>query len=269
VTDFDRPTQRYFDLLDGLGQAVIATDPAGTILYWSPAAESLYGWPADEVIGRNILEVTPTDVSREQGAAIMSALAAGEVWSGVFRVRARNGESFMASVTDVPLLSDVHGVSGIVGVSAPSQAPIDIVALIHRFAAACKSVWPDQIALAVRARRVVVPASEPHLIQLLSLLVLLYVDVLERGGAVEIELGPAERSLFADFGIAAAPSAVYLRIGRGQEEPTYSVVRNVVRSAEPTRYALALVRMVNGTLLAGAAPQRLNAMHLFLPAEGM
>jgi len=268
VTDFDRPTRQYFDLLDGLGQAVIATDPTGRIMYWSPAAESLYGWSADEVLGRDILTVTPSEVSRAQGAEIMSTLAAGEVWSGAFRVQARDGNAFTASVTDVPLLGDVNGVSGIVGVSAPSQAPTDAVALMTRFAAACAKAWPDQIVLTVSGlQRAIVSASEPHLIQLLSLLVILYTDVLERGGALEIELGLAEHSLFADFGLAAAPSAVYIRIGRREEKRTYSVVRSVVRSAEPTRYALALVRMVEGLLLAAAAPQQLNALHLFLPAE--
>ncbi|MDP1806143.1 MAG: PAS domain-containing protein, partial [Acidimicrobiales bacterium] len=47
-------------LLDAVGDAVIATDLTGNILYWGPGAEVLYGWTATEVIGRSILEVTPT-----------------------------------------------------------------------------------------------------------------------------------------------------------------------------------------------------------------
>ena len=47
-------------LLDAVGQAVIATDLAGAITYWNRAAEQLYGWKAGEVLGRNVLEVTPS-----------------------------------------------------------------------------------------------------------------------------------------------------------------------------------------------------------------
>jgi PAS domain-containing protein len=31
-------------LLDAVGQAIIATNPQGTIIYWNRAAEELYGW---------------------------------------------------------------------------------------------------------------------------------------------------------------------------------------------------------------------------------
>jgi PAS domain S-box-containing protein len=34
-------------LLDSLGQAVIATDLEGSIIYWNRAAEDLYGWSAE------------------------------------------------------------------------------------------------------------------------------------------------------------------------------------------------------------------------------
>ena len=80
--NFDRTTQQYFHFLEALGQAVIATDVTGTITSWSRAAEALYGWTRDEVIGRNVLEVTPMELSRAQGAEIMQALARGELLVG-------------------------------------------------------------------------------------------------------------------------------------------------------------------------------------------
>ena len=43
-------------VLDAIGLAVIATRLDGTICYWSPFAETLYGWSASEVLGRNIDE---------------------------------------------------------------------------------------------------------------------------------------------------------------------------------------------------------------------
>jgi PAS domain S-box-containing protein len=268
MTDFDRPTRRYFELLEALGQAVITTDAAGRIVHWSPAAQTLYGWSPDEVLGRSVLEVTPSEVSRAQATEIMSTLAAGEVWSGEFPVQGRDGKRFIASVTDVPLLDPVRDVRGVVGVSAPSHAPTEAAALVRHFAECCERVWPGQVRLVVPAEiAVTVPASEPHLLQLLSLLLSLYADVMDQGAHIEIESKSAEQSLFAEFGLIAAPSAVYIRIGRAEQGLTYSVLRNVPRSTEPTRYAAALVRMVGGMLVAGAGPDRLNAMHLFLPAS--
>jgi PAS domain S-box-containing protein len=46
-------------LLDAIGQAVIATDPLGVIVYWNHAAELLYGWSAAEAIGLQVIDVTP------------------------------------------------------------------------------------------------------------------------------------------------------------------------------------------------------------------
>ncbi|MDP9458074.1 MAG: PAS domain-containing protein, partial [Actinomycetota bacterium] len=45
-------------LLDGVGYALIATDPLGKILYWNRAAEELYGWSAGEAMGRSVVELT-------------------------------------------------------------------------------------------------------------------------------------------------------------------------------------------------------------------
>jgi PAS domain S-box-containing protein len=264
----DRTTERYFELLEAVGQAVIATDAAGAIILWSPAAEALYGWKASEVLGRNILEITPMEISRSQGAEIMQVLGRGELWSGEFEVRTRRGKQFTASVTDVPLLSDTQGVAGVIGVSAASRTPTKLRPVLKRFAAACRKIWPKQIEFDVNLPAAAsLAATEPHMIQLLALLVLLYADALDRGALLDVSAGTAERSPFADFGLTSTSSALYVRIDRRDAQPTYSVLRNLSFSAEPTRYASALVRMVGGMLIAGTAPDRLSAMHLFLPLE--
>ena len=104
-------------LLDTVEQAVIATDTAGRITYWNSFAEKLYGWSAAEAVGRNIVEVTPTEESRAQSLDIMTRLAAGESWSGEFQVRRRDGTRFPAQVTDTPILDAGGQLVGIVGVS--------------------------------------------------------------------------------------------------------------------------------------------------------
>ncbi|HEY7544143.1 MAG TPA: PAS domain S-box protein [Blastocatellia bacterium] len=104
-------------LLDSLEQAVIATDLNGTVVYWNRFAESLYGWSAGEAAGRDILEVTPADISKEQGAEILSRLRTGESWSGEFLVRRRDGVVFPAMITDSPVYDNDGTLIGIVGIS--------------------------------------------------------------------------------------------------------------------------------------------------------
>jgi PAS domain S-box-containing protein len=109
-------------LLDTVEQAVIATDVNGTIVYWNLFAEKLYGWPAAEITGRNIIEIAPTQAAKEQAAEIMSRLAAGQSWAGEFTVRRRDGTTFQAFVTDTPIYDDKGALVGIVGVSSDVTA---------------------------------------------------------------------------------------------------------------------------------------------------
>lgn len=104
-------------LLDSVEQAVIATDLEGRITYWNGYAAKLYGWSAEEVLGRTILDVTPADLSRDEAAAILGRLREGERWVGEFTVRRRDGTSFPAWVRDFPIRGASGEVVGIVGVS--------------------------------------------------------------------------------------------------------------------------------------------------------
>jgi diguanylate cyclase (GGDEF)-like protein/PAS domain S-box-containing protein len=104
-------------LLASVEQAVIATDLAGKIIYWNRFAEKLYGWPAEEALGCNILDVTPTEISREQGAQIMVQLKMGKSWSGEFLVQHRDGTPFSIHVTDSPIRDEKGELIGIIGIS--------------------------------------------------------------------------------------------------------------------------------------------------------
>lgn len=97
-------------------RAVIATDSTGTIVYWNPTAEKIYGWSAAEAIGRNIIDVTPTNMSRNEGAEIMNVLLSGRRWRGAFMVRDRSGHPMIVDVEDTPIMHEGK-VIGIIGVS--------------------------------------------------------------------------------------------------------------------------------------------------------
>ncbi len=104
-------------LLGAVGQAVIATDVNGRITYMNPAAARLYGWSADEALGRPVIAVTPTNATKKQAKEIMNRLAQGEEWSGEFMVRHKNGREFPIYITDTPVLDDQGTLVGVIGVS--------------------------------------------------------------------------------------------------------------------------------------------------------
>ncbi len=114
-----RPTSPFTaeGLLAAVGQAIIGTDVDGTIVYWNPAAERLYGWAAAETLGRNITDVTVPHMSQQKATAIMAALRDGTPWSGGFTVQRRDGSLFPALVTDAGMYDGAELI-GIVGVSA-------------------------------------------------------------------------------------------------------------------------------------------------------
>ncbi|MDQ1924320.1 EAL domain-containing protein [Massilia pseudoviolaceinigra] len=113
----ERQIQFQASLLASVEQAVIATDVGGTILYWNPFAEKLYGWSAAEALGRNIIELVPADNSTERAAQIMARLQAGCSWSGEFLVRHRNGTTFPMHVTDSPIRDEQGRLVGVIGIS--------------------------------------------------------------------------------------------------------------------------------------------------------
>jgi len=104
-------------LLEQVQAAVISTDLQGTVTYWNEYAEELYGWPREEALGRNIMELTVSPEEAEVAEEIMERLRAGETWEGELVVRRKDGSTFPVQVAD-SLVYDAQGqVVGVVGVS--------------------------------------------------------------------------------------------------------------------------------------------------------
>jgi PAS domain S-box-containing protein len=65
-------------LLDESPDAVIATTPAGEVLYWSKAAEDVFGYASAEAVGRNIYEIiVPADRLEEERNVLREAMETG------------------------------------------------------------------------------------------------------------------------------------------------------------------------------------------------
>ncbi|WP_052666204.1 hybrid sensor histidine kinase/response regulator [Nitriliruptor alkaliphilus] len=77
-------------LLDTATDAIVVRDLEHRITYWNRSAERLYGWSADEAIGRSIRDLLhPEDPSAFDAA--QASLLAEDAWAGVLTPRRRDG----------------------------------------------------------------------------------------------------------------------------------------------------------------------------------
>ncbi|MFD4944653.1 SpoIIE family protein phosphatase [Streptomyces sp. NPDC058409] len=110
-------------LLDVLDVAAVVLDGAGRIALWSPQAEELFGWTAEQALGRFAAQllVAPEhfDLVLHLFAQVMSS---GESWAGVFPVRHKDGGTRLVEFRNMRLL-DEHGQTYALGI-ATDQATL-------------------------------------------------------------------------------------------------------------------------------------------------
>ena len=104
-------------LLDAVGSAIIAIDLDYKVVCWNQAAEEIYGWSADEVMGRSAQGLWISEDQQGQAAEIMAELWTGRSWSGEFVVQRKDGTTFPAIVTVTPINDEQGNLVGLVGAS--------------------------------------------------------------------------------------------------------------------------------------------------------
>src|SRR5438270_10418153 len=73
-----RPIQTR-SIIDGAFDAVIVMDAEGVITVWNPRAAAMFGWSAEEAIGRRVSElIIPPGLREQHEAGLRRFLATGE-----------------------------------------------------------------------------------------------------------------------------------------------------------------------------------------------
>ncbi|MEY2575068.1 MAG: hypothetical protein QOF80_555 [Verrucomicrobiota bacterium] len=106
ITDRSRgeeASRRLAAIIESSDDAIITKDLDGTITSWNAAAERLFGYEPDEIIGQSILTLIPADRQHEE-PGIIERIRRGERIDHYETVRRRkDGTSFDISVTVSPL----------------------------------------------------------------------------------------------------------------------------------------------------------------------
>ncbi len=106
----------HAQLLNTIEQSVIATDLGGIVIYWNRFAEQIYGWSAEEAIGRNVGKLIMPKTSIRQADEIMTQLRQDKSWTGELTVQRKDGTTFPAQITNSPIY-DKQTLIGIIGLS--------------------------------------------------------------------------------------------------------------------------------------------------------
>jgi two-component system, cell cycle sensor histidine kinase and response regulator CckA len=82
------------EMLNQAREAIFVTDLSNRLTYWNAGAERLFGWRADEVLGRTTDHIFDSTVTVNIQTAREETLSKGE-WSGEFRTHNRSRQSLI------------------------------------------------------------------------------------------------------------------------------------------------------------------------------
>jgi PAS domain S-box-containing protein len=104
-------------LVNSAPLAICIMDPEGRVTVWNPAAERVFGWTREEVLGR-VLPSVPADKLSEF-AALRKRVLNGEALTGVeLRRQRKDGTPIDISLSTAPLYDAEGEITGILGIQA-------------------------------------------------------------------------------------------------------------------------------------------------------
>jgi len=95
-------------LLENVKDAIIATDVNNHITAWNPGAEALYGWKSEDVLGKNLFDVLPSEVSVEERHLFANKNIEGNVTTLNTTQFQKGGKTVYVEGTMIAL-RDAHG----------------------------------------------------------------------------------------------------------------------------------------------------------------
>jgi len=111
-------TLRYkATLLANMHDAIIASDEHYRLTAWNAAAESLYGWKAEEVLGRFGLDVIQTEYPGVEKSEMLRTIAETGHWRGEVTQARKDGTRIPVEVASIVLHDESGRITGYVSVN--------------------------------------------------------------------------------------------------------------------------------------------------------
>ena len=112
----ERELARLATAIAQSADAIVLTDPKGTILYVNPAFERVTGYAGSEVLGGNPSVLKSGAHDRAFYEAMWATLHAGDTWEGRFTNRRKDGRLFLEDASISPVRDGDGGLIGYVAV---------------------------------------------------------------------------------------------------------------------------------------------------------
>jgi PAS domain S-box-containing protein len=207
---------RQRKMLASIGDVIVIIDPAGFNRYQSPNVEKLFGWPPDELLGRDALEnIHPDDLpaARRFLAALLAAHEAADIFE--CRYLHKNGRYRWIEFTAINLVADPD-IRGILGNYQDITARQDMLAELQESE---RLLRESQVAAGLGSYRMDIAAGRWHpsaILQTVFGIDETYDCTIEGWTAL---LHPADRAGMADYFLHEV-------IGRGRPfDREYRIVR--------------------------------------------
>jgi hypothetical protein len=106
-------------LVESTRDAIIGLTPQGIVASWNPAAAELYGYAAEEIVGRPAQVLYPEEQRSDEAAVLRRILGGEQVESYTTDRRHQNGTVVAVSLTAWPAVSSAGAISGVTTMSWP------------------------------------------------------------------------------------------------------------------------------------------------------
>ncbi len=109
-------SEKLTKAVEALAEAVIITDPGGTITYVNPAFEKITGFSSEETLGRNPRILKSGQNPPERYKEMWDVLLKGEVWRGKVINKRKDGALYHAELTISPIWNNAGRILSYVAV---------------------------------------------------------------------------------------------------------------------------------------------------------
>jgi PAS domain S-box-containing protein len=103
-------------IVNSARDAIIARDLEGKVIAWNPAAEQMFGWKAEEIIGEPVYKIIPDDKVEEHQRWITAIRKGQHVEPFITERKHKDGKRIRVSVSVSPIIArngEVLGASAI------------------------------------------------------------------------------------------------------------------------------------------------------------
>jgi PAS domain S-box-containing protein len=136
ITEYKRAEEKVLHqarVLTQVSDAVIASDENFVLTSWNPAAERIFGWKAEEVIGRKVADVLKTEfLTRTRTEAIQEIKETGEFSAEVIQAR-KDGSRIQIEAHTVATHDEYGNITGYVSVNRDITARKQAEEYLRRF----------------------------------------------------------------------------------------------------------------------------------------